>query len=138
MAGFRLTEAELAALVRKPGYGGSGAARASRPKPRDKAEDACADIVAAGLPVPVREHRFHPVRRWRFDMAWPDRMLAAEIEGGVAAAGHGHHSRAGYRADCEKYNAAALAGWLVLRFTTDMVRDGEHVETLARVFEGTT
>jgi len=28
-------------------------------------------IQAAGLPEPIRQHRFHPERRWRFDFAWP-------------------------------------------------------------------
>jgi hypothetical protein len=26
---------------------------------------------AARLPLPVPEYRFHLVRRWRFDLAWP-------------------------------------------------------------------
>ncbi len=35
-----------------------------------------------GLESPVLEYRFHPIRRWRFDGAWPARMLAFEVEGG--------------------------------------------------------
>jgi len=60
-------------------------------------------------------------RRWRFDFAWPDWKLAVEIEGGVFA--HGRHTRGkGYEADCEKYNAAAVLGWTVLRYTPDMLQ----------------
>lgn len=68
----------------------------------------------------VREHRFSLVRRWRFDFAWPAQLVAVEIEGGQWR--RGSHLRPGrYGADCDKYNAAALGGWVVLRFTTDHV-----------------
>jgi hypothetical protein len=36
-----------------------------------------------GLRPAVREHRFHPVRKWRFDLAWPELLLAIEVDGGV-------------------------------------------------------
>jgi hypothetical protein len=29
------------------------------------------------------EHKFHPVRKWRFDFAFPPQMVAFEFEGGV-------------------------------------------------------
>lgn len=68
------------------------------------------------------EYRFGPGRH-RFDFAWPAIKLAVEVEGGTWAGGR--HTRArGFEADCEKYNSAVLAGWRVLRFTGDMVRDG--------------
>lgn len=94
-------------------------------------EDALAwQLRVAGLPAPVREHRFDPSRRWRFDFAWPNRLVAAEVEGGSFVAGR--HSRgAGFEADCQKYNAAALAGWLVVRLTTGMVDDGRGLATVA-------
>jgi very-short-patch-repair endonuclease len=80
-------------------------------------------LRAAGLPEPVREHRFHPSRRWRFDFAWPAAMLAVEVEGGSWI--HGRHVRGrGFAADCDKYNAAVLLGWRVLRFTPAMVESG--------------
>jgi hypothetical protein len=37
------------------------------------------------------EHRFHPVRRWRFDAAFPARKVAVELDGGIFAAGR--HTR---------------------------------------------
>ena len=77
----------------------------------------------AGLPEPVREAMFHPVRKWRFDFSWPDAMLAVEVDGGTWAGGR--HSRGGgYTGDCVKYAEAMLLGWRVLRVTGDMVRDG--------------
>lgn len=64
----------------------------------------------------VKEYRFHPVRRWRFDYAIPDKKIAIEIDGGVW--NYGRHNRAsGYVADMEKFNAAASMGWVVLKFT---------------------
>jgi len=81
------------------------------------------EIVGAGLPQPEREFRFHPVRRWRFDFAWPALRLAVEIEGGAWV--RGRHTRGpGFSGDCEKYNAATLGGWKILRFTPDAIRDG--------------
>ena len=35
-----------------------------------------AGIERAGLPAPVAEFRFHPVRRWRLDYAWPEGFVA--------------------------------------------------------------
>ena len=70
----------------------------------------------------VREYGFAKEigRRWRFDFAWPDNRLAVEVEGGSAT--NGRHVRPkGFREDCEKYNAAVLLGWRVLRYTTAMV-----------------
>ena len=71
---------------------------------------------------PILEHRFHPVRLWRFDLAWPDSRVAVECEGGVYT--RGRHTRGkGFEADCEKYNAATARGWKVFRCTAGMLRD---------------
>lgn len=73
----------------------------------------------APRPEPVAEHRFHPVRRWRFDFAWPDQRVAVEIQGGTFSRGKsGHTSGVGVQRDCEKRNAATLLGWRVLFYTT--------------------
>ena len=71
-------------------------------------------LRSVGLPAPVREHRFHAVRRWRFDYAWPQQRVALEVEGGVWTGGR-HTRGAGFLGDLEKYNAAVLAGWRVVR-----------------------
>lgn len=69
-----------------------------------------------GLPEPVKEYRFHPTRRWRFDWAWPDHKVALEVEGGAYI--NGRHTRgAGFIHDMQKYNEAALHGWLLIRVT---------------------
>jgi very-short-patch-repair endonuclease len=83
----------------------------------------------------VREHRFDPSRRWRFDFAWPAHMLAVEIEGGVWSGGR-HTRGAGFVGDCEKYNTATLAGWRVLRFHEGAVRDGTALEMTKLFLQG--
>ena len=66
-----------------------------------------------GLPKPVFEHRFHPVRRWRFDVAFLDSKVALEIQGGIFT--HGRHVRgAALLKEWEKLNTAAGIGWRVL------------------------
>ena len=76
-------------------------------------------------PVPVRELEFakEPFgRKWRFDFAWPDYMIAVELEGGIWKRGR-HQRPLGFISDTEKYNAAARLGWRVLRFTAEAVDD---------------
>lgn len=83
------------------------------------------------LPAPVPEYRFAPPRRWRFDLAWPERMVALEIEGGTWISG-AHTRGRHFESDAEKYNEAALAGWKVLRVTTGMVDDGRALGFVER------
>jgi very-short-patch-repair endonuclease len=88
------------------------------------------------LPPPVLEHRFHPTRKWRFDLAWPDKLLACEVEGGTWI--NGAHSRgAHFESDCEKYDEAVILGWRVLRVTNHMVEDGRAVAFIERMLEVT-
>ena len=61
---------------------------------------------------PDLEFRFHPSRRWRFDYAWPELMIAVEIDG----FGFGHQSQQGIGGQNEKRNAAIELGWRVLVF----------------------
>lgn len=70
---------------------------------------------------PVREHYFAKPRRWRFDFAWPGMLVAVELEGGVWTGGR-HATGAGMVADMDKYNAAAMRGWRVLRFSATHLR----------------
>lgn len=87
------------------------------------------------FPGAVPEHKFHPIRKWKFDWAWPDRFIAMEIEGGIWRKGGGAHSRpANIIRDIEKYNEAALAGWTVLRVTHDMLRNGEAFNLVERAY----
>jgi very-short-patch-repair endonuclease len=67
-----------------------------------------------GVRTPVREHQFHPERKWRFDFAWPEAWVALEVEGGAFAGGR-HTRGSGFREDLKKYNEATRLGWRVLR-----------------------
>ncbi len=93
----------------------------------DLEDDLVRQLGATGVPEAEREVRFHPVRRWRFDFAWPDQMVACEVEGATWAAGR-HTRGSGFEADCVKYNTAAILGWRVLRVTGSMVSDGRAVD----------
>ena len=87
-------------------------------------------IKAIDLPLPEREYRFCS-RRWRFDFAWPDRMLAAELAGAVYS--QGRHTRGkGFTEDCRKYSEAAILGWRILHLTTQMIPSGEAVAVIER------
>ena len=77
--------------------------------------------LAPDLPEPETEYRFHPSRRWRFDVAWPVEQVAVELDGGAYSGGR-HTRGSGFVKDCEKLNAATVRGWRVLRFTTDMLQ----------------
>ncbi len=69
------------------------------------------------------EYRFHPTRRWKSDYANPKLKLILEVEGGTWITGR-HNTGTGFIKDCEKYNAASIAGWKILRYTPDQMRAG--------------
>lgn len=95
---------------------------------------------------PWREYQFCPGRKWRFDFALVKHVsvmtsdgpigstlkVAVEIEGGVHSGGR-HTRGEGFIADIEKYNTAALMGWLVLRYTTQMVKSGLAEREVAKL-----
>lgn len=74
----------------------------------------------------VREYIFHDTRKWRFDFAFPERMIAVEIEGATWANGR-HNRGAGMEEDMVKYNEAARLGWRLFRFSTGMVKSGKAI-----------
>ena len=85
---------------------------------------------------PMPHYRFHDQRKWATDFAWPALKVAVEMEGGTFTGG-GHVRGVGYAANCEKYNTMAELGWVVLRYTTDMLdKDPEAViSQVIRVIE---
>lgn len=79
-------------------------------------------VQGLGAPPWREQYRFDPVRLWRFDFAWPERKIAFEMEGAIWMKGGGGHSHPlGIEKDIEKYNAAALQGWCVVRITDKML-----------------
>ncbi len=60
--------------------------------------------------------------------------LLVEAEGGIWTKGR-HVRGGGFIADCEKYNTAALLGWMVLRFPPCMVADGTAVKMIRKALD---
>ncbi|HHQ4796015.1 hypothetical protein [Aeromonas veronii] len=77
-----------------------------------------------GFPAPAVELVFHPKRRWRLDFAWPTRMIAVEIHGGIHSGGR-HTRGKGFVEDRAKMNEARLLGWTVIEATPEHVKSGQ-------------
>lgn len=76
-----------------------------------------------------REYKFSAARRWRADYCHAASRTIIELEGGIYSAGR-HTRAAGFLGDIEKYNAAAMLGYTVLRLGTGQVDDA-HVGEIA-------
>lgn len=68
------------------------------------------------IPSYCKEHEFDLQRKFRFDYAIPELMLAIEYEG-LMSEKSGHTTVEGYTKDCRKYNLATSQGWKILRYT---------------------
>jgi len=100
----------------------------------DKA-DRLADLLnREGVTGYVREHRFHGTRKWRFDFAWPQHLVAVEVEGGTWVGGR-HTRGSGFAKDCEKYNEAACLGWRLVRVTPGHFKTGQAVKWVTRALD---
>jgi len=69
----------------------------------------------------VNEFKGIPDRKFRFDCANPTLKIAIEIEGGLWITGR-HNRPVGMMQDMEKYNAAVLSGWRILRYTPEDIK----------------
>ena len=77
----------------------------------------------------VTEYKFDKSRKWRFDYANEELKLAIECEGGVWS--NGRHTRGqGYINDCEKYNAASIQGWTLIRRTPQQLLTQETIDLI--------
>ena len=92
-------------------------------------------LLYCRIPEPEREYEFHPVRKWRLDLCWPEFMVGVEVDGGVYSGGR-HTRGKGYTEDCVKINEAIILGYTVVRVTTEMVTDGRAVDFVERVLAG--
>lgn len=105
--------------------------------------------------------RFHPKRRWRFDFCIPSMKIALEVDGGEAMRtvtcaacgtspahmtlkngrsqmirlGGGHHTPQGFRKNREKWNEAAILGWVVQGATGTQVESGEAIGWFERLYQ---
>ena len=86
-------------------------------------------LLFPNLPLPVRQLKFHPERKWRWDFAWdfPDIKLAVEIQGGSWMKRSGHNTAAGQTKDYEKWRAGVSLGWKILPYSSV---DMKHVTSV--------
>ena len=112
-------------------------------KPFDEFIELC---KAHGLPLPEKEFRFHPIRRWRIDYCFVEQKLAVEIEGGIYGVGKpcpvckrpsvgAHTSIKMLKKDMEKYNQLAIQGYWLLRFTPQEVKNGYAIDVIKEWFK---
>ena len=114
---MRLTEQQFAALRKQ------AQPRAAKKPPAVSPGEAALALQLQALRIEFeREFQFCPDRRWRADFR-VGRVLV-EVEGGIWSGGR-HTRGTGFENDCEKYNWAALNGWLVLRYSTRQVMAGQ-------------
>lgn len=79
-----------------------------------------------------REVALVPGRKYRWDFVVG--KLAIEVHGQVWVKG-GHSTGQGITRDCQKMNAAVLAGFTPLSFTTAMVEDGSAIDVICAVLK---
>ena len=81
--------------------------------------------------VLYKEYKFLKKRKFKFDYAFPDDMLAIEIEGGIWTSGR-HIRAVGFLKDMEKYNLAAANGWRLLRFSPQNMLLGTNIDLVVQ------
>ena len=81
-------------------------------------------LEASGLNY-ESEFIFSKERKFRFDWAVPQILVAIEYEG-IFSEKSGHTTLSGYKKDVEKYNLATKLGWKILRYTADNYLDFEN------------
>lgn len=118
-----ITEKQLRQILRQPGYAIVGE---EAPKPKQNLaallpQGSKWEIKFMNLwelckgPKLEREYKFLEDRKFRFDFCYPSQRLAIEIEG------RGHSKENRYNSDLEKYNLAAMHGWILHRLTSKLL-----------------
>ena len=112
---------------------------------RTEVEDEMAfNLKAAKVTPPIREFAFAKGigRDWRLDFAWPDVLVALEIQGGGWLEPDEDGNRRGAHGggtalerDCEKYSRAAALGWRVLQVTPSHVKSGQTLGWVEEALE---
>ena len=79
-----------------------------------------------------QEFEFHPKRKWRADFHLVGKKILVEVEGAIWSGGR-HARGKRYIGDMEKYNAATMMGFQVLRFSTDQVKSGHAIQQIEKM-----
>lgn len=96
-------------------------------------------LIAAKIEY-VKEYKFDPQRRYKFDFAIIDKKIAIEYEGLVfdsnketSTGKSGHTTNMGYSKNCSKYNNGILKEWRILRYTA--INHSEVVNDLKEILK---
>lgn len=100
------------------------------PRPLSEGEELFALHCRIYKLSPVREFQFALDRKWRLDFAWPAKKVAVEIESSV------HRIRNRFKSDIDKYNRLAREGWVLLRYTRQMVESGTAIDEVTEALSG--
>ena len=109
-------------------------------------------IEQAGTLRPVREYRLFAElagpgrglrkrlqengwKDYRYDFAWPEQKLLAEVQGGIWLNASGHNTGVGLVRDYEKNNMAVVIGWRVLHFSDKEIRSGEALNVIVKALQ---
>lgn len=124
--------------ARPCGLDSLGTGAAPQGSPLERALDA--DLALFGVVAPQRDEEYGIVdlegkpRRFRFDRAWRDLMLAVEVQGGTWSRGaHGRPSN--LERDAWKFALAALNGWTVIPVTSKMIASHKATALILRALE---
>lgn len=102
------------------GHPGVNKPPSEKTKLEDRLESQLNDMAVRDY---VREYKPIEGRRYRIDFAWPDIQVAVEVEGGSWSGGR-HTTGQGFSDDCQKYNLLTTQGWSVLRYPSNLIKDG--------------
>jgi len=79
------------------------------------------------------EHKFHPDRKFRFDLALLRSKIGIEIHGGIFT--QGRHTRGtGFKNDRDKMNEAQGLGWKVFEFIAEDVENGKAANAALKYY----
>ena len=113
------------------------ASRTLKRKPADLAGRLAWQLELADIRGWVREHRFHPSRMWRIDIAFPDIKLAVECEGMGPKGEPGRHQLTQHIAsNTEKHSALAVLGWRLIRVTGRQIDSGHAIRWIGGALAG--
>lgn len=120
--------------------------RAPKPKKINEGEENFAfQCRAMKLPAVVRKWKMPnaagdltpktgKLAMWEYDFTFHEQKVIVEIDGGIWRPGGGAHSHPiDIRRNMTKQNDAALAGFIVLRFTPEEVKAGHAIALTQRV-----
>ena len=79
-----------------------------------------------------QEFKFHPERKWKADFHLVGKKILVEVEGGIWSGGR-HTRGKGYIGDMQKYNAATMMGYQVIRFSTEQVKSGLAIQQIEKM-----